>query len=534
MAGKGSAMGILSVVLLLMIGSFTVPLTMGQEAVPDGDFTKLMSLYNEETLDFEGLEDGGSFLLEDVVSVSVADSGNTQVWFVSTGGSLEAPSLTYPGEDIAERLLPGAKVHITVHIVERKTENGTEERIEASREGVVVVKEGEKEVPIDKDKMQIFWFNIERKWIPDDIETPWGEFFIMIILWSIATIMLWLIFHKVLLEIAKKTRTDLDYKVFSIMRIPFFLILLLYGLLISLSRVVADEFVDNLYSIYIAGTIILVTYVIARVFKMFVVKYLTKLAERTQTEADDVLIPIMSKIGTTLIWVVGVVLFLENLGLNITMFVAGVGVMGLVVAFAAQDTLSNLFAGIMIMLDRPFVEGDWIMMDDRVYQVKEIGLRSTRLHHTMSNQIITMPNIKINDHMFSNLNMPDQYGRTTLNVGTSYDTDPKEVGRILLEVAATHPDTISDKDHEPFYRFSEFGDSSLNFTLTFWVANFNDQWRVSSEIKEMIYHRFQKENIEIPFPQRVVHMRQEGPPERKRRPSRKGATDPGDLKNLAP
>jgi small-conductance mechanosensitive channel len=292
-----------------------------------------------------------------------------------------------------------------------------------------------------------------------------------------------------------------------------------------------EKLIDILDMIYKAATVVLIAYISIKVFKRVILVYLKIVAQKTENQADDILAPFLGKVITVAIWIVAFVMFLRVFGIDITVFVAGMGIIGLVIAFAAQDTLSNFFAGIMILLDRPFKEGDIIMLDDAGYEVKHIGLRSTRLFHSISNQLVTIPNNKISDHLFSNLSEPDNKGRKTVEVGTGYDNDPKRIGEILMEIANSHPDTFVDDDHQPFYRFANFGDSSLNFSLTFWVKDFNDQWRVASEIRERIYERFDREGIEIPFPQRVVHMASD-------KKSKERATiskpAPGDMKNLAP
>ncbi len=491
-------------------------------------FSDLDSLYNRTAHDYRTLDVGDEYVFEDTVLDSILSDQETVVYFLSTGQSTYGPMLIYPG-DHTSLFSKGAQVRIRVEII-CDPANETWEAVEADILDVQVIKMAV-EHRIDKEKISIFRFNIDREWIPDELETPWGEFGIMLILWSISTVILWLVFHKVVLVIASKTKTNLDFKIFTIIRVPFFTVLLLYGLLVSLARVVNDDLSDAMYSVYMSGLIIMMTYALARVFKLIVSDYLMELAKKTETEADDALLPLISKMGTGLIWVVGVVMFLDTLGLDITVFVMGMGVMGLVVAFAAQDTMSNLFSGVMILIDRPFKEGDWIQLDDKVYQVVDIGLRSTRLFHSIKNQMVTMPNSRISDHMFSNLNLPDTKGRTTVNVGVGYGSDPKKVGRILLELARNHPDTFEDDKHEPFYRFSSFGDSSLDFSLTIWMKDFNDQWRVASELKEMIFYRFAKEGIEIPFPQRVVHHVREGPTPDVKKDTR--APSP-DMKNLAP
>ena len=291
------------------------------------------------------------------------------------------------------------------------------------------------------------------------------------------------------------------------------------------------KLIDILDKVYRAATVVVAAYISIKVFKRIILVYLKILSKKTDTQADDILAPFLGKVITVAIWIVAFVMFLKVFDVDITVFVAGMGIIGLVIAFAAQDTLSNFFAGIMILLDRPFKEGDIIMLDGDGYEVRHIGLRSTRLFHSISNQLVTIPNNKISDHLFSNLSEPDFKGRKTVEVGVGYDHDPKKVGALLIEIANSHPDSFVDKDHQPHYRFTTFGDSSLNFTLTFWVKNFNDQWRVASELRERIYSRFASEGIEIPFPQRVVHLASDAPMKLK-----DGALKPSsvDMKNLAP
>ncbi len=519
------ALGLTGILLVLLFAQAAAGVELPETR---NTFSDLDSLHNGTAHDYTTLDIGDEYIFEDVVLDSILADQETVVYFLSTGQSAYSPTLIYPG-DHTSLFIKGAQVRIRVEIIGDPA-NATWEAAEADILGVQVIKEAV-EHRIDKEKISIFRFDIDREWIPDDLETPWGEFAIMLVLWSITTVILWLIFHRVVLVIAKKTKTNLDLKIFNIIRVPFFTVLLLYGLLVSLARVVNDDLTDVMYGVYISGLIIMVTYSLARVFKLIVSDYLVELAKKTETKADDALLPLISKTGTGLIWVVGVIMFLDTLGLDITVFVMGMGVMGLVVAFAAQDTMSNLFSGIMILIDRPFSEGDWIQLDDNVYQVVDIGLRSTRMFNSIKNQMVTIPNSRISDHMFSNLNLPDTKGRITVKVGVGYGSDPKKVGRILLDLARDHPDTFQDEKHEPFYRFSSFGDSSLDFSLTLWVKNFNDQWRVSSEVKEMIFYRFAREGIEIPFPQRVVHHVNEDPAADVKKDTR--APSP-DMKNLAP
>ena len=105
--------------------------------------------------------------------------------------------------------------------------------------------------------------------------------------------------------------------------------------------------------------------------------------------------------------------------------------------------------------------------------------------------------------------------------------------KIVHDIVASHPGVHVDDDHTILVRFNDFGDSSLNWAVTFFVKDYNDQWAVASDIRHEMYHKFAKEGIEIPFPQRVVHMMDNGPGAEKR-PPHPGGTDPREMENLAP
>jgi small-conductance mechanosensitive channel len=513
---------------LIMISSSPVTAQSLDDPIEFGDYQELMDEFNESTGRFGDIQTGSWVIFTDKVVYSKINADeNTESYLNSTGGSMYSPHLVFLGPEIDDLLKKGAEIEFTVRIVEVLEGNISKQVIAPYNEGVKVIVEGSED---GEEDPHIEVFGIRRS-IPEKWDTSWARFFIVLAIWTAGSIIIWLAFF-LAIKLSKKTKTVFDEQVLGIVTAPVFVILLLYGLLISLSQFDMDKkLIDILDKVYWAATIILVAYISIKVFKRVILVYLKIMSKKTETQADDILAPFLGKVITVAIWIVAFVMFLKVFGIDITVFVAGMGIIGLVIAFAAQDTLSNFFAGIMILLDRPFKEGDIIMLDDSGYEVRHIGLRSTRLFHTISNRLVTIPNNKISDHLFANLNEPDFKGRKTVEVGVGYDHDPREIGNLLIEIANSHPDAYVDKDHQPHYRFQSFGDSSLNFTLTFWVKDFNDQWRVASELRERIYSRFASEGIEIPFPQRVVHMASDAPLQEMRTVSKPA---PGDMKNLAP
>ncbi|MFW3145511.1 MAG: mechanosensitive ion channel family protein [Thermoplasmatota archaeon] len=529
--------------LILLVGLMflsTIPISDTDASAKEQeyrDYGTLLDTFNEGTGRYGNLTVGDTAVFVDSViasnyiegTVNGELKGETKVWIRSLPGG---DPLIFP-IDLTDDFKTDAKVRFTVFVSENgEGENKTQVLIPLFDKGdIEILKEGKDNGPVEKDKIVVFGIEITQKFLPENLRTPFVRFLIVFTVWGVCTVLLWFIIWAAL-KLARRTKTDLDVTFLSIIRGPFFLILLLYGLLISLSQLELDDRIIELLDIlYRAGTIILIAYIAIKVFKKVVMVYLRMVSKRTETQADDVLVPVLGKVITVVIWIIAIIYFLKVFGVDVTVFLGAMGIIGLVIAFAAQDTMSNFFSGIMILLDRPFKEGDWIEMEGNVYQVRHIGLRSTRLFHSFSNQVVTIPNNRISDHMFSNLSEPDSYGRKTVKVGVSYGSNPAKVANIMLDVVKSHPDVHEDEEHQTIYRFSDFGDSALMFAVTFWVKDYNDQWRVASEVRERLFKKFEEEGIEIPFPQRVLHFAKDVPPESFKTIRPRG---PDGMENLSP
>jgi len=201
-------------------------------------------------------------------------------------------------------------------------------------------------------------------------------------------------------------------------------------------------------------------------------------------------------------------LILSVFEIDITPFLAGAGILGLAVAFAAQDIISNFFGGAIITIDKPFKVGDRIKVDTYYGDVISIGPRSTRLK-TLDYQIVTIPNNKITTNVIVNYAEPDQKLRITVPVSVAYGTDPNKVKNILLDVATEvvkNTEYLID-DPPPKVFFSEYADSSLNFILYVWAKKYNLPDEVKDAVNTRIADRFAAEGIEIPFPQMEVRVK---------------------------
>ena len=221
--------------------------------------------------------------------------------------------------------------------------------------------------------------------------------------------------------------------------------------------------------------------------------------------------PLLDILGSILIIVFGITNFLSTFNVEFGVLVAGVGVVGLVIALAAQDTLSNFFSGILLLLDQGFKTGDMIYFNDTYCLIREIGLRSTKIYDIINHVIIIIPNNSLANQNILNLTKPDRYYRLRIEVGVSYDSNPDDVEAALLEVAKKNSNIEQDDPtRKPLVRFQNFGDSTLNFALVAWIKNVIKIRQINSDLHHQVFEKLREENIVIAFPQRDVHLFHQG------------------------
>jgi len=255
--------------------------------------------------------------------------------------------------------------------------------------------------------------------------------------------------------------------------------------------------------------IILGTWIFTTFVQSFISLYGRWMSEQTENELDDQLIYVLEVSAKYIIWFIAFLLILSYLEIDITPLVAAGGVFGIALALAAQDLISNFFGGALIVIDKPFKIGDRIRIDGHLGDVINVGPRSTRLK-TLDYQLLTIPNSKIANTIITNYAMPDLKLKVKMPVAVAYGSDVKRVKEILYEIcdSAIKNSTFILDDPKPSVYFLEFGASSLDFMIVLWAKKFNMSWEIKDYINFEIDRRFTEENIEIPFPQMDVHMRE--------------------------
>ena len=331
------------------------------------------------------------------------------------------------------------------------------------------------------------------KWLPISI----------VIISPIAALIIDLIFSIILKNFAGKTKTTLDDKIIEILHQPIFYSLIFIGWMIAINKT-PFNFSHYIVSLLLTFIIIIWGRAIFRAF-MQLIKWYSGKANKNKVFQQRTL-PLFDNIGKLAIFLFCVFFIFKGWGWDVTGWLASAGVIGIVIGLAVKDTLANFFSGIFIMADAPYKENDYINLDsgERGY-VTNIGLRSTRLL-TRDDIEITIPNSVIaNSKIINESGGPNEDERVRINIGVAYGSDIDKVRNILLDIANKN-DNISKKNN-PRVRFRTFGESSINFQLLFWIPKPEMRGRVSDEINTEIYKTFNRENIEIPFPQRTIHLK---------------------------
>ncbi|MBI3088602.1 MAG: mechanosensitive ion channel family protein [Candidatus Omnitrophica bacterium] len=205
---------------------------------------------------------------------------------------------------------------------------------------------------------------------------------------------------------------------------------------------------------------------------------------------------------------IGLLMILNGLGISVAPILTALGVGGLAVALALQDTLSNFFAGFYVTMSRQIRVGDYVKLESgQEGYVTDIGWRATKIR-MLPNNIVLVPNAKLASAIIINYDLPDKELAVLVQVGVDYASDLPHVERVTCEVGKDVMRTVPGgvPAFEPFIRYHTFGDFSINFTVILRAKEYVDQYLVTHEFVKRLHERYNQEGITIPFPIRTIHM----------------------------
>jgi small-conductance mechanosensitive channel len=260
------------------------------------------------------------------------------------------------------------------------------------------------------------------------------------------------------------------------------------------------ETVVTVSSLLLALAILIASLVLSRLARSFVADRLlgrTRLAVGARYA--------IGRVFGYLVLALGILMALQPLGVNATTLAVFGGALGIGIGFGLQDVVKNFVAGLIILVERPVQVGDSIEIDDVVGTVTEVRARATVLR-TNDDIYLIVPNSKFISETVVNRSFGKRQVRYSIPVGVAYDSDPKAVEEALLEAAARSENVL--REPPPRVWFRGFGESSLNFELLCWTSKLlHSAGAFRSELNHLVYESLRGRGIEIPFPQRDVHIR---------------------------
>jgi small-conductance mechanosensitive channel len=358
------------------------------------------------------------------------------------------------------------------------------------------------------DQLSAFFANLETTL---GIQAPYLKIAFKVALTLISCVVVWLILRQVLKFIEKRMKTfniiEIQEQLFKIFRNALFL-----GLVLA-----AGSYIIGLLNIALLEKIFHALFIIlfARPIKNFLlvtIRYLqARVAHRTDSKVDDIVYDLLIRFSNFIIYTVAIIIALDLLGINVVPFIAGAGIAGVAIGFAAKDTLSNLIAGILLILDRPFEVGDRIEVWSAPAgsatwgDVIDIGLRATKIK-TTDNIVIIIPNNEIMLRDIINYTIISEKIRVRINIGIAYDANLQAAKKIIVQVAQA-TEWVAD-DPPPKVVVRNFGESAVGLQLRVWIHDARQRMNTISHITDKVKEAFDQEGIEIPYPKRDIFITQ--------------------------
>lgn len=334
-----------------------------------------------------------------------------------------------------------------------------------------------------------------------------GEWLIALVI-IIASILLakvaFYLIGKFIKQFTRSTKSKLDDIIIDKFEEPIVFGIILLGIWYGLNSLnLTDYFVDLLANVYYFLITFNVAWLITRLLDALIEEYLVPLVEKSETDLDDQLLPIARKAIRVTIWILAIIIGLDNAGYDIMAIVAGLGLGGLAFALAAKDSVSHLFGGFVLFTDKPFSINDRIITNGFDGIVIEIGIRSTRIR-TLDGREVTIPNADIANNSIINVTSePDR--KVTLDLGLTYDTSHENMQKAmdLLQQITTQITEIDET--KTVTTFNAFGDFALNIRFIYYIKKGSGVFGTMTKLNLEVLEKFNANKLEFAFPTQTIY-----------------------------
>ena len=334
----------------------------------------------------------------------------------------------------------------------------------------------------------------------------WGISILFIVGAVVVVKLISLFSRKVLKPFITRTPTHLENVIYYSLESPIKFAVMLLGIWIAIHRLVyPDNFVKTIDNAYRILSVLDITWVFARLIGGLLEIYLRK----ESTGQTNKMMPIIKRTALVLVWIIGIVMALSNIGVNISALLGTLGIGGIAFALAAQDTVKNIFGAFSFFTDKPFYIGDTIRVDSFEGTVIDVGARSTKIMD-YDKRIITFPNYKITDANIINISSEPRR-RVVLNLGLTYDTTPEKM-KEALDILKAIPERVENVSFNPSDTtavFTNYADSALVIMYIYFIEKQGDILGVTSNMNMEILSSFKKAGIEFAFPTQTIYIQKD-------------------------
>ena len=318
----------------------------------------------------------------------------------------------------------------------------------------------------------------------------------------IGKILYWVI-GKFVKKAAAKTKSGLDDLLVDKLEEPVVYGLIIIGFYWGFQRLSFGEGIDNFFNhIFIIIIALNVTWLFVRVVDSLIEEYVVPIVSKSESDLDDQLMPVIRKTIKATLWALGLIIGLNNAGFDVAALIAGLGIGGLALALAAQDTVKNIFGGLMVFVDKPFKITDRIKVNGWDGTVEEIGVRSTRIR-TLEGRLVTMPNGQFSDNAVENVTL-EPSRKVVINLGLTYETSPDNMEKAIqmLKDIASNNDNI---EKDVLVAFNTWGDFAMGILFIYYIKSQGDILEVQTEMNMQILRQFNDAGLEFAYPTQTIY-----------------------------
>lgn len=319
----------------------------------------------------------------------------------------------------------------------------------------------------------------------------------------LARVIYWLI-SKALKQFTKRTATELDDVILKRVDTPVVLGIVLIGFRFAIEQLSFSRPIENyLQRGFVFMLALAITWFITRVVRAGIEVYFSQHHDEETGRLDEQMMLLSRRASLIVLWTLGVIVGLNNAGFDVGALIAGLGIGGLAVALAAQDTVKNIIGGLVVFTDKPFRLGDFVKVKDIEGTVTYIGIRSTRMR-TAAGRLVTIPNAQFTDTAIEDITL-ETSKRIVTYLSLVYETPVEKIDEaiaILHSICAETPEVL---EKESIIYLEKFSSSSIDINFTYFIRKGSDIFQTQTEVNKQVLKRFKEAHIEFAYPTQTVY-----------------------------